>query len=310
LESKSRNKKLIIKLVFGLALLLFISFKVYASATNEDFQNLNCSENYLSLFLIAVVLMPLNWAIESVKWHILVSRIKPQPFIITFRDVLAGVSTSLLTPNRIGNFIGRTVRMEKKERTKAIVSTIHSNLAQFAASILFGCIGLFLVVFDQDFVEISTVRLSAFCVLAGGLGLYYFPKIINFNPVSKLYSDQLKEGIVEVQSESFGLKTLILFLSLLRYCVFIVQFYLLLLCFESNLEIGLIIPAISVVFLITTIIPSFLFGKLFVREASALFVLTSFGISTPVILYSVFILWLLNLALPSIVGGLILMKSK
>ena len=70
-----------------------------------------------------------------------------------------------------------------------------------------------------------------------------------------------------------------------------------------------IMAAISVVFLITTIIPSLFFGKLFVREASALFVFSEMGISSPVILMTVFILWLINLALLSFVLAYILIKK-
>ena len=310
LKSKLKNKKLVIKLVFGLALLLFIGFKLYTALSNDDFNGLNLNDGYSSLFIIAIFLMPVNWLLESLKWYILVNKIQKQSFAITCRDVIAGVSTSLMTPNRIGNFIGRTIHMEKGVRTKAIVSTIHSNIAQFAASILFGTIGLFFVGFDQDLLEISAVQYSAIIVLGVGLLIYYYPKIIDFNPLSKLYSAQMKESISEVQAESLGLKSAILFLSLLRYSVFLLQFYLILSCFESDLNIGLILPAIAVVFLITTIIPSFLFGKLFVREASALFILTAFNISTPVILYTVFLLWIVNLAIPSIIGCFILIKTR
>jgi len=301
---------MIIKLVFGLALLLFICFKVYSSLSNEEFDNLVFSDQAGLLILAACILMPLNWLLETMKWHVLVNRLEKHSFKHTIRDVLAGISTSILTPNRIGNFIGRTINLNKDIRTKAVVSTIHSNLAQFTASIFFGLAGLFLVVFDESVVDLVMVRWSTLVVLAIGLMVYFFPKIIDFNPLSKLYSDQMKESITEVQKEPFSLKCGILALSLLRYCVFLIQFYLCLSCFQSDLDIQFILPAIAVVFLITTIIPSFLFGKLFIREASALFVLTSFGISTPAILYSVFILWFLNLAIPSMLGGLILMKSK
>jgi hypothetical protein len=92
--------------------------------------------------------------------------------------------------------------------------------------------------------------------------------------------------------------------------VFLIQFYLLLKCFKAEPSYNVIIPAIAVVYLITTIIPSFLFGKLFIREASALFILTEFGISSPIILSTVFILWIVNLAVPALLGAAILIKGR
>lgn len=305
-----KNRIILIKLVFGLALLLFIAWKIRKSYLNSDFEELTFSSNYVLYLFLVIILMPLNWLIESVKWHSLIKKIQAQPFGKTIKDVLAGVSTSLITPNRIGNFIGRTVNLPKEHKAKAIIATIHSNLAQFVSSISFGLIGLIFINFNQDFIEVSTVCWSGLFVLILGLFFYFFPKILDVNPISKLFSEQSKEGIKSIQDLSIGFKSMILSLSMLRYAVFLGQFYLLLSCFQTDLSIGTIVPAIAVVFLITTIIPSFLFGKLFVREASALFVLTECGVPTPIILFSVFMLWLINLALPSIIGGFILMRTK
>jgi len=308
--TKTTNKTTIIKLVFGLALLLFVSWKISVSVSDNEFSELGLRDNASLLLTIVILLMPVNWLIETIKWRLLISGVYKQSFLKTVAAVLSGVSTSLLTPNRIGNFIGRTVYLDKEVKTKAIIRTIHSNLAQFIASIVFGFVGLVMLEFDGTIVEISAVRYSAIFVLLVGLIIYFYPKIIDFNPLNRMYSEQMKTSLEGVQKLSIGLKSGILLLSLMRYLVFLFQFYLLLKCFNAEPAIEVIIPAIAVVYLITTIIPSFLFGKLFVREASALFVLTEFGISSPIILSTVFILWIINLAVPSLIGAVILIKGK
>lgn len=308
--TKTSNKSTIIKLVFGLALLFFVAWKISVSLSDNEFEALKVSENALSLIVVVILLMPVNWLIETIKWRLLIKGVCQQKFMKTLASVLAGVSTSLLTPNRIGNFIGRTVYLDKEVKTRAIIRTIHSNLAQFIASIVFGFVGLSLLDFEGAIIDISTVRYSAIFVLLVGLFVYFYPKIIDFNPLNKMYSEQMKKSLVGIQELSFALKSGVLLLSLLRYLVFLFQFYLLLKCFNAQPSIDVIIPAIAVVYLITTIIPSFLFGKLFVREASALFVLTEFGISSPIILSTVFILWMINLAVPSLIGAAILIKGK
>ena len=270
---------------------------------NEELQRVSLVANSNMYLLITILLMPINWLLETVKWHVLIKKIHPQKFKTTLADVLAGVSTSILTPNRIGNFIGRTTQLPKEFKTKAIIATIHSNVAQFNASIIFGTIGMLLLGFSNSMVDESAVQFSAYFVIALGTIIYLYPNILDFNPLSRLYSEQMKNGIAHIQNESLGTKLGILFLSMLRYLVFLFQFYLLLRLFGADGVLSVLIPAIALVYLITTIIPSFLFGKLFVREASALFVLEAYGVQPSVILLAVFFLWILNLAIPSLIGA-------
>ncbi|MEZ4922282.1 MAG: hypothetical protein R2780_03850 [Crocinitomicaceae bacterium] len=140
--TRTKKRTNVIKLVFGLALLLFIAWKITSSFKQTDLDALQFSPTASWMFLIALVLMPVNWILESLKWHLLVKDIEKTSFTNSIVSVLAGISTGLLTPNRIGNFIGRTMSMEKVNRTKGILATIHSNLAQFSASVLFGVMSL------------------------------------------------------------------------------------------------------------------------------------------------------------------------
>ncbi|MCB9223731.1 MAG: flippase-like domain-containing protein [Crocinitomicaceae bacterium] len=308
--TKTKKRTKIIKLVFGLALLLFIAWKIASSLKQTDLDALQFSPTSSWMFLIALVLMPVNWLLESLKWHLLVKDIEKTSFTNSIVSVLAGISTGLLTPNRIGNFIGRTMSMEKVNRTKGILATIHSNLAQFSASVLFGVMSLLFLGLDIEYLDQSSVNVSAILILIVALSLYYFPRLIDFNPISKLYSNQMQLALEHLQRESFLLKTTVLFVSITRYLVFLAQFYLLLNCFPINVASDTLILAIALVYLITTIIPSFLFGKLFIREASALFVLEGFGIESSIILVTAFLLWFINLAIPSLAGAVILFKSE
>lgn len=305
----TKNRILLIKLVFGLALLLFIAWKILLSTEKEEFGLMKVHEGSSWILLLVGLLVFVNSLFEVIKWHILVIKISPQSFSRSILDVLAGVSTSIMTPNRIGNFIGRTISLQKDVKTKAIIGIIHANLAQFIASIMFGTAALLVIGLNSDWFKHSMVILSASVILCTGILLYLFPKLIDFNPLSRLYSDQMKSGIEYVQAQKISFKGLILLLSICRYTIYLVQFYLLLKVFGADGSWNQLVPAISIVFLITTIIPSFLFGKLFIREVSALFVLEPFGIAAPVILAAVFILWFINLALPALAGGIILMKK-
>jgi hypothetical protein len=157
--------------------------------------------------------MPVNWIVETIKWRLLIKGVYSQSFIKSFADVLSGVSTSILTPNRIGNFIGRTVYLEKEVKTGAIIRTIHSNVAQFIASIVFGFLGLLMLDLGGEIVDMSTIRYSAVFVLLIGLAVYFYPKSIDFSPLNKMYSEQMKSSLIEVQNLKFSLKSSICILN-------------------------------------------------------------------------------------------------
>ena len=68
---------------------------------------------------------------------------------------------------------------------------------------------------------------TAIVVISVALLFYFSPKLIDFNPISRMYSSQTKEGILLIQNQSVSLKLVILLLSLFRYMVYLIQFKLL-----------------------------------------------------------------------------------
>ncbi len=300
-------KKLLIKLVFGLALLVFIAWKISQETFLEEFNKVQLIENSFIYFTIFVLLMGLNWSLESIKWKYLMKGIKDLNFKTALLSVLAGISTGIMTPNRIGNFIGRTLYLDTKIKSRATLLTFLGNMAQFASSIIMGIIGFEIFGRTQLGMDPVIIELSAIIVIMISLLVYFYPKQLYM--FKRFFNQEIIEGIDFVQNVNPKVKLNVLLLSLLRYLVFLSQYYLLLYSFNVDVEFVHLLGAIALVFLITTIIPSVLFGKLFVREASAIFVFTEMGISTPVILMTVFILWLINLAIPSFIGAFLLIRK-
>src|SRR5688500_12741182 len=62
----------------------------------------------LSWYLAAVILlMPVNWLLETWKWHSYLSVHARVNFARAFKAVTGGIPLSLFTPNRIGEYGGR-----------------------------------------------------------------------------------------------------------------------------------------------------------------------------------------------------------
>lgn len=299
-----------LKLIFAIAIIGYLWWKIDQSLGEQHFMPDFDLQNPAVFLSLVLLLMGINWSIEALKWKRLMQELQPLSFSVALTGVLAGVSTGLITPNRVGNFIGRVVVLEKENRVKATLLTLLANLAQFVPTIFFGCFGLLFI--TADFFNDARIIL-----LTGGLiliilamSLYLNPKLVNRKPFTNWFSTQIIDAIAFVQSTSVYLKLHVIGLSAGRYAVFVTQYVLILLLFSQPHNMVHLFAGVSVVYLLMTLIPGFFFGKLFVREASGLLVLGEMGIPNNVILASGFILWLINIALPSLVGALILLRKK
>ena len=82
-----------------------------------------------------------NWGIEALKWKVCIQKIQRINFMTAFKAILSGVSFSVSTPNRIGEYLGRVLYMEEGKRIKAVSLTIVGSMSQLIITLLMGCIG-------------------------------------------------------------------------------------------------------------------------------------------------------------------------
>ncbi|THH35508.1 lysylphosphatidylglycerol synthase domain-containing protein [Neolewinella litorea] len=85
---------------------------------------------------LVLLLMPLNWALEARKWHLLLDAFVRWPFRRVWRATLAGVSLSAATPNRIGEIGGRLLVAERGEWTAVTAASLLGSLCQWVAFLL------------------------------------------------------------------------------------------------------------------------------------------------------------------------------
>ena len=96
--------------------------------------------------LVAVlVLMLVNWTIETFKWKLAVQKIQQVGFFTAFKAVLSGVSFSVTTPNRVGEYLGRVLYMNEGNRLKAISLTITGSISQLIVTLVMGLAGLIIL---------------------------------------------------------------------------------------------------------------------------------------------------------------------
>lgn len=259
--------------------------------------------------------MPLNWLTETLKWKILVEPFEKMNLGRAFKGVLSGISVALLTPNRIGEYGGRMVVVEAKNNWKAVISTVVSSISQNIWNIGFGLIGLMLYLKQLGSLEGYMFGSGLFL----SFGFLFLTLIIYFNLdwVNKLLANLKKRKLVSkilfhldlIKAYTSKILLSVLFLALVRYCVYFLQYYLILRFFGLELNIANGFIGISTIFLVQTSLPLPPVLGFLARGEIALLVWEELAFNPISILGATYTLWLINLILPSIVGGIIILSS-
>ena len=162
---------LLIKILFVAVLLYVIYVQLNKAASSQEDQLILSKPLGL---LLTLLLMPLNWALEGLKWRSILLKLKNRiPLKTLLFSLFTGISASLFTPNRAGNFIGRMIWFGSAIRVQVSVLSIYGNMAQWLSSIIFGLVGLTLVQFFQ-IPELQLWQLIGLACIIGLVVMLYF----------------------------------------------------------------------------------------------------------------------------------------
>lgn len=273
-----------------------------------------------NMFLVmAVLLFPVNIILESIKWKYLIDKLEKITLVRSIKGVFAGISVSMIMPNRVGDYLGRVFMLKKANRIQAVLSTILGSLAQFFTTILFGLIAI--VFYYPEFYLIDT-RLSlwlyvGFIILIASVVCLMILAFLNFSVFSILlkkisgrYYKKIKKyaKVFSLYKQRELLNVLLL--SIIRYGVFSLQFFLLLSLFEVNVNYFEAMMLISIIYLVMTIIPTIALTEIGVRGSVSLYVfqnhLEILGLWNTEqaigVVSASSLLWLINLVFPAIIG--------
>src|SRR5688572_10979456 len=148
----NKNIKIFLNYVLGPLLFTWLSYSVFKQIKNQP----NLEESWLNIkasftdtrvlnFILVFVLMFVNWSLEALKWKISVQRVQPVSFLRSLKAVFSGVSFSVTTPNRTGEYLGRVLYMDEGNRLKVISLTVLGSLSQLIITVFFGLLGLLIL---------------------------------------------------------------------------------------------------------------------------------------------------------------------
>jgi uncharacterized membrane protein YbhN (UPF0104 family) len=323
----NKNIKFFLNYFLGPLLFIWLSVSIYNQVRHQPDlgaswikikQSLQSSK--LWNLVVVVFLMIINWSIEAQKWKISIQNIQPVSFLKSFRAVLSGVSFSVNTPNRMGEYLGRVLYMEEGNRLRAVSLTIVSSMSQLIITLLAGFFGLLFIRKRIETAEmmkgfdsalwLQVLQYGVFIVLLI-LTLLYFRLSLLTGLVDKLPNRARYAWLVNsLEGVRATLLLKLLSLSAVRYVVFVVQYFLLFRLFEVNIGWWQSFGAVSVIFLVLAIIPTFAIAELGLRGKVSLKLLELFSANSLGISITTATIWLINLVIPAVAGSLLIVSIK
>ncbi len=301
----------------------FIYFRLFHK---KEFDNLwgilrEAFQNRPFFLVTLILLMLLNWSFEAWKWKYLLKKHENISLFKSLMAVFSGVTISIFTPNRIGEYIGRIFVLKKTHPVNGALITILGSISQLVITIFFGLISALIFIFSfTNYLDSYPlfIKVAIFIIVLTSVGvllILYFNLDLIYNATSRLkfkwvvrFLRFLKIIISFSQRELFY----ILSISAIRYVVFSLQFYLLIYWLGLPIRVFDAFVLISLIFFVMAAVPTIALSELGVRGSVSVFLWEIYSNhiaivdseeSGLIILSASAFLWLINLMIPAIIGS-------
>jgi uncharacterized membrane protein YbhN (UPF0104 family) len=309
-KNKSSKWWLIIKLLLASCALWFIYRKVISQQSDGDYlsqiKTALLSEGTLSLFIIVFLMMVINWTIEAVKWKFMIRKIEDISLGRSVEAVFSGITISLFTPNRIGEYAGRVFHLHEGKRMQGTIITVIENFSQLLITFITGSIAC--IFYMNNYLDLNPFISILWKILQGFFCIISLMFYFNIDFLERVFlrfrlSDYWKQIFHVFSLYTPGELFRVLIYSLFRYIVFSTQFFLLLKIYGSNLEIFPAFLMIAMTFFVMSVVPTFAIAELGIRGAIAAYFFGKITIDVLPVLNATFSLWLINLVIPAFAGA-------
>ena len=248
--------------------------------------------------MILLLLSAMNWCLEISKWHLLTNQITKTTFKEATIQSFTSLTSSLITPNRIGEYGAKALYFKKKDRKQAVLMNLIGNMHQLASTFFFGVIGVgYMYAQHQMTIELPEAHSNGFAIILLILGLFLG---LTFSSFGKLQVKKLKEMIASIPK---SLTKNIALLSAMRYLIFSHQFYFLLLLFRADISYINAMTSVFSMYLIASAIPMLSLFDVVLKSTVSIWIFSfSFVDETSVVAIAM-CMWVFNFVLPSMVGS-------
>ncbi len=293
----------------GFLLFLLCSIAIYYKvlhdvAWNQFIQTMLLQLKAIPVFdwMVLLVLFCLNFLLEAYKWKWVIYTISPISLLKAIESVFIGQAFAFFTPNRVGEFAGRTLFLPTADKLAGMTKMAWASYAQLLATIVMGCIALGLNVSFYPIIQGPwLVMVKWVSPLVGCIALLLFFYQRNWTGWLSFLNK------VQVAT---NLKFHLLWLSLVRYLVFLLQYVWVARMLELNIGFLPLIFSVAILFLCISILPTISLTELVVRGQLLLLLLAPFSQDPLMIVAVSTFIWSVNFLAPAIIGAFLLLRYR
>lgn len=305
---------LLIKCAVPALCIYFIYLQLNSSSGKDYFVSFIYEKGLVTLELLVLFLMVFsffNWCAEAVKWKWMMSKTIHMNFRQSLKAVLAGLAVGFITPARTGDVVGRWINVSNEKKSSALAVFFYSSVFQTMVTLFTGTVAFVFLLMIYGSPN-PTYKNAEFPILitAGIMTILVFYLALSATVHKKTSGWKWFRNRNWLEQVNYPLKEKLNFLliSFIRYVFFMIQFVVVLYVFDVHDDIYYLIFSVAVIYLISFFLPSVIAGKLGVREAVAVLVLSGTTDSDLQIVTASLVIWIFNLAIPALTGAVIIYR--
>ncbi|BFG71574.1 hypothetical protein KACHI17_24550 [Sediminibacterium sp. KACHI17] len=270
--------------------------------------------------LLVILLVLINYGIESLKWKIIQSSIQKISFWKAFKAVLSGHAIAFNSINRIGDTAGRILYLDEGNRLKGAALSFVGSISIIIIHIVFGLVGMTYMRINILDATHSLEGLSLFWMTAlmsiltlgvSVLILLFFRLSWLIRLLEKIpFVAKYRFVIEHMESLHWRFLTKILLISAIRYVVIVMQYVLLFGVFNVTFDFLDASALVMVMFLVLMIIPSITMAELGLRGSISLQLFGMLSDNKLGIVAAAVGVWIITQIIPAIIGSIFLLGIR
>ncbi len=218
-------------------------------------------------------------------------------FYTALQQSLASLTSSLLTPNRLGEYPAKAIYFHPNNRKEILALNAIGNGYQLLVTLLFGIVGVFGIqawrILPLEIPSKNTLWILVLGIL--GLLLFGYRFRISLQKVRRNVLNYLNTVPTLIHKK-------VALYSVLRYLIFSHQCYYILVLLGVHIGYANTIAAIFSIYLIASVVPFLSALDILLKGSVAVLVLALFSVPPVLALSTMTVMWVLNFMLPAIFG--------
>ena len=300
--------------IFNVLLILAAyGYLVYRLTIFDDYSSFltafKTADTELWLTLIAaLLLMPINVAVEACKWRLLLRQTEPMTIWGAQRQVYYGYVGAFITPYHAGDYPARAMLLKDKRNFSAAIGVgLVGTVALLVVELIFGVPATWLFISYHPAIPMQYFAI-AFIVLI--LLLSLLPHLVRYLSRREWKNTQMSQLSVALSHMSYPLFMKTIAWSMLRYGIWAVQLALTLhFCGVEMTPVQYLI-AIPFYYMVVAIFPSLPALNIAIRGSWSLIIFGVFSQNVAGIALAILLIWLINTVLPMLIGSILYRGGK